>query len=352
MHRNSIAAQLRRAARVALGAAALAGAIGWGTLALWFDGPASRVLAGGLAGAFALGAVLLPLVVRRPSRALVALLVAFGLLLGWWFSIAPQNDRDWLPDVARPATAVVHGNVLTIDDLRNFDYHSATDFTERWERRPFDLSRLRGLDLFLSYWGSALIAHTILSWEFDDGRHLAISIETRKERGESYSPVRGFFRQYELYYVVGDERDLIRLRTNYRDERVYLYRLNPPPAMARALLLTYLDQVNRLAREPTWCNALTHNCTTTIRFHVQQMGMRNPWNWRILVNGYVDELLYMRGSVDTSRPFPELKQLSDITERAKAADQDPAFSQRIREGLPPRPTTHLPAPAVPAQGTP
>src|SRR6202035_2568939 len=112
-------------------------------------------------------------------------------------------------------------------------------------------------DMFLSYWGPTLIAHTIASWEFDDGRHLAISIETRKERGETYSALRGFFRQYELVYVVADEHDLIGLRTDYRGEQVYLYRLRVSAVPARALLVDYLQEINRLAEHPQWYNALT-----------------------------------------------------------------------------------------------
>jgi hypothetical protein len=154
--------------------------------------------------------------------------------------------------------------------------------------------------------------------------------------GESYSAVRGFFHQFELYYVVADERDVIRLRTNYRGEDVYLYRLTVPRERARAILLDYLAEMNRLAREPKWYNAATHNCTTTIRHHVQHVAPANPWDWRILVNGHIDELGYERGTVDTSLPFDELRRKSEITERAKAADRDADFSARIREGLPGR----------------
>ena len=180
------------------------------------------------------------------------------------------------PDVARFPAATIAGRQVIIHNLRNFDYRSETDYTEQWETRTFDLDQIRGIDLFLSFWGPTLIAHTITSWEFADGSHLAISIETRKEKGESYSALRGFFRQYELYYVVADERDVIRLRTNYRGERVYLYRLKVRPEFARALLLDYLAEVNRLAGRPRWYNALTHNCTTVIQHHVRQVSPGYP----------------------------------------------------------------------------
>jgi hypothetical protein len=314
-------------------------AVAWAALALWIDGPGSRALAGALVAAFLSATVTLFLVVRPVGRAAGAFLILWLAVLGWWLSIPPRADRDWQPDVARVATAEVHGEQVTVHNVRDFDYRSETDYTERWDDRTYDLSQLRGVDVFVSFWGPTLIAHTIMSWEFGDGRHLAISIETRKERGEAYSALRGFFRQYELYYVVADERDVVRLRTNYRGERVFLYRLRASPALARRLLVSYLEEVDALARMPRWYNALTHNCTTTIRFHVQQSGVRNPLDWRLFVNGKADELLYERHDIDTSLPLAELRARSDITDKAKAADQDPRFSERIRDGLPPRPTT-------------
>lgn len=308
--------------------------IAWGALALWFDGPADRWLAGLLSTGWVAVCLMVLITVRPPVYALAAVAMAFLVLLGWWLSIPPDNDRDWYPDVARLPAATIVGSRLTLHNLRNFDYRSETDYTERWETRVFDLDRLQGMDLFISFWGPTLIAHTITSWEFTDGSHLAISIETRKQKGESYSAIRGFFRQYELYYVVADERDVIRLRTNYRGERVYLYRIQVKPEFARALLLDYLAEVNRLAKQPRWYNALTSNCTTVIRHHIRQVSPGYPWSWKILANGYLDELAYARGTIDTTLPLAELRRQSDITAKAQAADRDPAFSQQIRVGLP------------------
>ena len=322
---------------VRLGLAVLVLLVGlWGGAALWFRGPSGEVVRGALAGAFALLAISAvgALVLGRGRRWVRGFGLAALLVVVWWSTLQPRNDRNWLPDVAQLPTATVEGDRLTIRNVRNFDYRSETDFTPRWEERTYDLSRLRGIDFFLSYWGSPMIAHTIVSWEFDDGQYLPISIETRKEQGESYSAVRGFFKEYEVYYVVADERDVIRLRSNYRGEQVYLYRLKMPPERARALLLDYVREINELAEQPRWYDALTHNCTTTIRYHARQVGADNPWNWRILVTGYLDQLGYARGTIDTSLPFAELKQRSNITDRAHAADQAADFSQRIRDGLP------------------
>jgi Domain of unknown function (DUF4105) len=268
--------------------------------------------------------------------------VLFALLLGWWLSLAPSNSRDWQRDVAQLPTAEIQGDKITIRNVRNFQYRTETDYTERWETRSYDLSKLRGLDLHMIYWGSPSIAHTILSWEFDDGQHLAVSIETRKEVGEDYSALRGFFRQYELYYVIADERDVVGLRTNYRHEDVYLYRLRTPPVRARALLLDYLKSVNRLATQPKWYNALIHNCTTTILLHADNVIKGIALDWRWLANGYLGELLYQEGVINRDLPFTELKARSYINPKAQSALLGGNFSEEIRKGLPQRP----PPPAI------
>ncbi|HYC21953.1 MAG TPA: DUF4105 domain-containing protein [Candidatus Bathyarchaeia archaeon] len=313
---------------------ALVLAIAWAAGALWFDGPAWRVAAGSLAGGLVLLALLLLFAVRPFWRSAVLITFTFLAVLAWWSTIRPSNRRLWQPDVAQVASAEINGDQIRIRNVRNFDYRSETDYTPRWEERTVDLSKLTSTDLFISFWGPTAIAHTILSFEFSDGRPLAFSVETRKKEGDSYSAIRGFFKQYELIYIVADERDVVRLRTNYRGETVYLYRLKTPPDRAREVLLNYLQEVNRLARSPEFYNALTDNCTTNVRVHFQAVGGNVPLDWRILLNGYLDEFLYERGAIDTRLPFAELKSRSNIDPAARAADQDPAFSERIRQGLP------------------
>jgi hypothetical protein len=308
--------------------------VAWGAMALWIDGPQSRVLAGMLAGSLTIVSVLSIALVRPFARGLAAAILPVVAVALWWTFIPASNTRDWTPDVARTARASFDGSHVTISNVRNFKYRSESDYDQRWETRTYNLDGIRGVDLFLSFWGPTQIAHTIVSWDFDDGQHLAVSIETRKERGESYSALRGFFRQYELYYVVADERDLVGLRTNYRGEQVYLYRIRASAAQARALLVDYLDEVNRLADRPQWYNALTQNCTTAIRGHAQNIGAGRQLDWRLLANGHLDQLLYERAQIDTSLPFAELKARSNITEKAKAADDSPDFSAQIRQGQP------------------
>ena len=327
---------LRLLGRLILGLALLL-ALAWGSAALWFDGPANRNLAALLAVLYPLLALALLFKLRPWRRAYAACLVLFVLLLAWWLSLPPSNSRDWQREVAQLPSAEIQGDKVTIRNVRNFDYRSETDFTEHWETRSYDLSQLRGLDLYMIYWGSPSIAHTILSWDFADGQHLAVSIETRKEAGESYSAVAGFFRQYELYYVVADERDVVGVRTNHRHEDVYLYPLRTPPARARVLLLDYLKAVNRLAQHPKWYNALSHNCTTTIRLHASDVIPGIPRDWRWLANGHLDEMFYELGVVNRDFPFAEFKRRSYINPKAQAVAAHGDFSETIRKGLPPRP---------------
>jgi Domain of unknown function (DUF4105) len=224
---------------------------------------------------------------------------------------------------------------VTIHNIRNNDYRTETDYTVRYYDKTFDLATLRTADLFISSWGSPYIAHTSMSFGFGGDDYVAISIETRKSKDEDYSAIKGFFKQYELYYVVSDERDVVRLRTNYRGEDVYLYRLNAKPELVRGVFLDYFTYINHLKEQPEWYNALTHNCTTAIRGHVVPHAVTRRWpSWKLLVNGYLDERLYETKVVDQSLPFPELKAHSHINERAKAANDAPDFSKKIREGLP------------------
>jgi hypothetical protein len=305
----------------------------WAVAALYFD---TRVpwLGLPLAAIYGLG-MLAALIWIRPRR-LVARLCAGGfvLVLAWWLSLKPSNQRDWQPDVAVLPYAAVAGNQVTIHNIRNCDYRAETDFDTRYYDKTFNLADLRTVDLFLITWGSPLIAHTMVSFGFLGGDYICLSIETRKEKGEAYSAVRGFFRQYELIYIVADERDLVRVRTNYRQgEEVCLYRVRMTPEQGRTLFLDYLDRANALRNHAEWYNAITDNCTTAIRAQ-RAAADRQPWDWRMLASGHLDQLLYERGLIATNLPFAELKKQSLINARARAADQDPSFSQRIRQNLP------------------
>jgi len=310
---------------------------GWATVAILYSNLPAAIRPWA-AGIFAVGS-LLALVGKYSSlRSRLGFLAVFSFILVYWLLMPPSNNRDWQPDLAKLAWAEISADRVTIHDIRNCDYRTETDFIVQHYDKTFDLSKLKSVDFFLVYWGSPKIAHTMMSFDFEGQGTVCISIETRKEKGEDYSTVKGFFRQYEIAYVVADERDLVRLRTNYREkgkgEDVYLYRLNVSPEFNRKVFLSYLNEVNRLKEKPEWYNALTDNCTTSIRKHTMPyLPNANP-DWRLIVNGYIDEMLYDNKRLDTSLPFAELKKQSYINPKAKSADKDPAFSQLIRVGIP------------------
>ena len=262
---------------------------------------------------------------------LLALAVALAFV-----SVRPSNDRDWAPEYARLARASIEGERVTLRDVRDFEYRSEADFTPRYYDRSFDLRELDSLDLVSSYWMGEAIAHTFLSFGFAGRDYLAISIETRRERGEGYSAIAGFFRRYELAYVVADERDVVRLRTNYRrnpPEDVYLFRVRAEPAAIRAVFLDYLREVNALAEQPAFYNTLTTNCTTNILTHLRVNPGAPALSWKVLLSGYAAQYAWEHGAL-APLPFAELRARSRVNAAALAADAAPDFSQRIRAGLP------------------
>jgi hypothetical protein len=254
----------------------------------------------------------------------------------FWLQIPASNQRVWQSEVAVTPYATITGDLVTIHGVRNFNYRTETDFDPVWEDRTYDLSKLNSADLIAVYWAGRAIAHVMISFGFGGRDYVAFSIETRKERGESYSTVAGFFRQYELVYVVADERDVIGVRTTYRRPRedVYLYRLRSPLENIRRVFLDYLATINGLRERPRFYNTLTTNCTTNILVHSRVNPGSPPISWKILLSGYVPDYLYELGRLDTSRPFSELERLSLVNRPAHAAGRSPAFSRLIREGLP------------------
>src|SRR5438477_3803049 len=310
-------------------------ATAWAVGALYFDLPITWLRAP-LALMYGAAMLVALIFVKDRWRASGIVAAGFVVVLGWWLTIKPTEDRAWQPDVARRAWAEVGNDEITLHNVRNCDYRTETDFTPRWETRIVHLSKLTGVDLAINFWGSPWIAHPIASFQFADSLPLAISLETRKAIGQGYSALLGVYRQYELIYIPADERDVIRLRTNYRGEQVYLYHTTASGERARAIFLEYLKQLNQLHDKPKFYNAVTDNCTTNISAAniAAEHGTVAPWNWRVLLNGKMDELLYARGFIDRSFPFATLKEQSLINKRAQAASASPDFSQLIRGGLP------------------
>lgn len=302
----------------------------WAIGALSFDLPVLRTAG---ASVFTAGVIAALIFIRDAWRKLAVVMLGVALVLIWWRTLKPSNDRQWQPDVARTGWAEVHGDIVTLHNVRNCDYRTETDYTPRWETRTVRLSQLTGVDLAIDYWGSPYIAHPIVSFQFAEGLPICFSIETRKETGENYSAIGGLYRQYELIYIVADERDVFRVRTNYRKgEDLYLYRLTMSPEHARQRFLEYVATLNELHQKPRWYNAITNNCTTSIRTQ-HPAARRTPWDWRILVNGKGDEMLFESGAIVTDGlNFADLKKQALINPAAQAANDAPDFSSRIREG--------------------
>ena len=267
-------------------------------------------------------------------RLFLVIALSLGVLL-WWRTLQPSNERTWQPPVAKTAWAEIDNDRVIIHNVRNFNYKTGQEPEAQWETREIDLRNVTGVDLFINYWGSDLMAHPIISFQFSDGPPLAFSIETRREVGEDYSAIGGIYRQYELIFIAADERDVVRLRTNHsKGETLYLYRTALSAAAARERLMEYLESINELHRAPRWYHAVENNCTTSIRSQ-HPRAERSRWDWRILVNGLMDELFYQHRLILTGGlPFAELKSKALINPAANSAENDPDFSLRIREDRP------------------
>lgn len=244
--------------------------------------------------------------------------------------IRPSNTRDWTEDQRVLPTAEFNGPLVTIHNIRNFQYTKVDQFTPAWYDKTFDLRKLDSAWFVVEPFGGAAMAHTFVSFGFGGTDYVAISVEIRKEKGEAFSPVKGLLRQYEVMYVVGDERDLIKLRTNYRKDTVYLYPMRTTPERMRALFTAMLERANALAKKPEFYNTLTNTCTTNLVRHVNELVPgRVPLHPAVFLPGYSDRFAYKLGLIDTNLPFEEARAKFRINERAEHAG-DAEFSQAIR----------------------
>ena len=308
----------------------------WGVGALYFAPLLPARWRAFAAASYGIATILAFALLPSPGRTAVAALAIFVVLVILFLRVPASNNRDWQPEVSVTPHATVNGELVTIRGVRNFEYRSEGDYTPRWEDRTYDLRKLDSVDIIAVYWTGKAVAHIMVSFGFQDQDYLAISIETRKGKGESYSTLAGFFRRYELYYVVADERDVIRARTTYRQpqEDVYIYRTRTLQRNIRRSFLDYIQAMNDLCERPRFYNTLTTNCTTSILMHARINPDSPPMSWKVLLSGYVPDYLYELGRIDTAKPFAELEKLSRVNERAHAADKASSFSQYLRQGLP------------------
>ena len=299
----------------------------WAAAALLFDVPEAS---GWVAGAFVFLVVAGTLLVRRRRWAVLVPLAASGAILMWWLRLEPSLTRDWQADVSRLPWAEIAGDTVTIHDVRDFDYPGNAAEIPRWTTRTVRLDDIEGVDLALNYWGSPWVAHPIIIFRVRGAEPLAFSIETRKERGEEYSALAGFFRRYELIVLAGTERDLLGVRAVRREgEDVYLFATTVTPGAARERFLEYARTMNDLRSRARWYNAVTTNCTTSIRN--MHEGAKMPFDWRLLVNGKGDEMLYEMGLLETGGlAMDELKRRSWANADVRSAYAGENFSAEIR----------------------
>jgi hypothetical protein len=305
----------------------------WAALALYYSNvpwPAARLA---LAAAFvAIGIWTLWIARRRWAR--WAFAVALVAVAAWFAGIPPSNDRPWRPEVAVLPRAIIDGDRVRLVGVRDFQYRTRDDFDIRYIEREVSIAHLQSLDLFISYWSIGPVAHTFVSFNFDNAPPVCISIETRPEVGEGFDPIASLFKQFELIYVVGEERDVVGVRAAHRDEAILLYRIQAPPELVRRLFREYLDRINELADHPEWYHLLKNSCTVNIVRYANAAGRAGRFHYSHLLNGLIDRYLYSSGVVAPGLPFDKLRRRSWIHETAAATEHDPDFSDRIRAGLP------------------
>jgi hypothetical protein len=309
--------------------------IAWGTLAIYYSNLPWPLIRLALAVAFAAFAAW-SLGTARPSKWRWAFAGTLAVVAVWWACITPIHDRPWRREVAVMPRAIIEGDHVRLTNVRNFNYRSRDDFDVRYEEREVSLANVVSVDLFVSYWRLGPIAHTFVSFNFDDGSPpVCISIETRPEVGEGFNPIASMFKQFELIYVVGSERDLVRVRTDYRDEEVFLYRMRATPEAVQRLFRIYLERINQLADKPEWYHLLSNNCTLNIIRYSRAAGNQHSrFEIRHLLNGLIDRYVYGLGIVNTSLGFEELRRRSNITNASRAAGDAQDFSEQIRASLP------------------
>ncbi|MDP8984017.1 MAG: DUF4105 domain-containing protein [Pseudomonadota bacterium] len=325
-----------RIAALTMATALIGGSAVWGAFALWYQMPGGAVSKTSSVVAwvaFSIGVLVISWH-GRFTMGFIVFAAAFAALLVCWTQLRPTNEHIWADDVARLTHGTVEGDRVTLHEVRNFDWRTGTDYTQRWETRSYELHRLRSVDMIMSYWRGPAIAHMLISFGSDDGSYIVFSVEVRRQKTQDFSEIGGFFKEFQLSVVAADERDVIRVRTNVRGEDVYLYRLQLPAAAIRSLFLGYVDEANSLAHTPRFYNTVTVNCTTLVYHMMKRIVGRLPLDYRLLLSGYLPAYVYGVGGLDRRYSLEELRRGGRITERARQADRSETFSADIRRSVP------------------
>ena len=307
----------------------------WCALAIRFSGLPGETLPFVVSGLFAVSLPLaLAVLPNRKRTAYGAFILCVAVLIGW-LQIDASHNRDWVESVAKLPYATIKGNEAQVKNIRNFDYRTEKDFTVRYYDKIYNLNELRTIDYVQSHWDNLeAVAHSMISFGFGNGDYLTVSIETRLERDEPQSGLRGLFKQYELIYVLADERDLLRLRTNFRKEDVYLYQINLDQEQVRKVFMVIMDRVNSIADKPEFYNTLTQSCLTSlVGDFTKVINPKSKFDFRRIANGYSDEMLFENGWIDSKLSFKETKQLNYINQYIKNDADGKNYSINIRPYL-------------------
>lgn len=267
-----------------------------------------------------------------PSKKLYIAVIAIIFII-FFYSQQPSNNRDWTQDQKiLPYAEFLKDDKILVRNIRNFEYRSTSDYTPNYYNKTFDLNKLTSVDYLVEPFGSIGAAHTFISFGFKGTDFVSISVEIRKEKEEEFSPIKGVLKQYELMYVIADEKDVVALRTNHRKDPVYLYPIKTTQEKMQILFLNMLKRANKLKETPEFYNTLTNTCTTNIANHVNEITPNKiPWDIRLLLPENSDELAYEIGLIDNSLTLEQSRKKYLINDRAKLYANDPNFSIKIRE---------------------
>ncbi|AXI48792.1 hypothetical protein C1J03_06890 [Sulfitobacter sp. SK012] len=310
-------------------------ATAWGTLALWYKLPGPNLVVGVAAVSFGIFGIstLIAFFTSLRWRWFWVFGVSLVALNVWWNTLVPPADGNWTPDVARQVTGTIDGDILTLHNVRAFNWRTVDDFDENWVTRTYDLSQTESADLFMSYWAGPEMAHFMVSFGFANGDYLTWSMEVRREVGSSFSPTADFFKAHTIAVIAAEERDIVGLRSNIKKERVQIFRGQHDPNDTR-LIEAYVAAANEVAEKPRWFNSVFTNCSRSVIMLARHVGIKVPFDYRVIVNGYFPNFLYDHGKLNSDVSIEELYHLGDITERALANGLTDNFSTAIRKDVP------------------
>ena len=306
----------------------------WSALAITYAGVSDQNIRWALGSSFAIVFLVSLFCFPRRMLTIMFLLTASCAVFWWWTNLRPSHDRQWSQLSAVLPIVKIDGDTAAVQSIRNFKYAADGDYIPGYYDKTFDLNKIETLDLIISYWGDdEITAHSMLSFGFKGGGYLCVSVEARAEDGEEYSGIAGMFRKYELIYVLGDEIDLIGSRTGVRKERVYLYPTNTSPADVRKLFEKIAARVNQIAKTPEFYNTITDNCTTCLAYSGQSIVPPGSFDYRLLLNGYADQMACDNGWIATDDSFAETRERHYINQYVESKAGAANFSRLIRPHL-------------------